>query len=118
MPLGPQPRRARGTVGHPYSALNLRLVLAAFGLVASAVLAGRRYAAPADPPRGVQEFLQVRTQPLGILVRQVDFVVASVHPERDGLIGLTAIRVVEEFDFYFASHPGSPASDRHPSRNM
>ena len=40
-----------------------------------------------------------RTQPLGILVRQVDFVVASVHPERDGLIGLTAIRVVEEFDF-------------------
>jgi uncharacterized membrane protein YqjE len=39
MPLGPQPRRARGTVGHPYSALNLRLVLAAFGLVTCAVLA-------------------------------------------------------------------------------
>ncbi|MER7001959.1 hypothetical protein ABT297_02790 [Dactylosporangium sp. NPDC000555] len=28
-----QPRGARGTVGHPYSALNLRLVLALFGLV-------------------------------------------------------------------------------------
>jgi hypothetical protein len=40
MPLGPQPRRARGTIGHPYSALNLRLALAAFGLVACAILAG------------------------------------------------------------------------------
>ncbi|MFU8851430.1 DUF6343 family protein [Micromonospora sp. SL1-18] len=28
-----QPRRARGTVGHAYSALNLRLALALFGLV-------------------------------------------------------------------------------------
>ncbi|GIG92838.1 DUF6343 family protein [Plantactinospora endophytica] len=28
-----QPRGAKGTVGHPYSALNLRLVLASFGLV-------------------------------------------------------------------------------------
>jgi hypothetical protein len=39
-----QPRGRRGTVGHPYSALNLRLVLASFGLVASvafAVLLGR-----------------------------------------------------------------------------
>jgi hypothetical protein len=44
MPLGPQPRRARGTVGHPYSALNLRLVLASFGLVSCAVLAGLMYA--------------------------------------------------------------------------
>ncbi len=35
MPLGPQPRGARGTVEHPYSALRLRLVLAVFGLVAS-----------------------------------------------------------------------------------
>ncbi|GIM87715.1 DUF6343 family protein [Salinispora arenicola] len=33
-----QPRRARGTVGHAYSALNLRLVLATFGLVTMAVL--------------------------------------------------------------------------------
>ena len=39
MPIGPQPRGARGTVGHPYSALNLRLVLAAFGFVSCAVLA-------------------------------------------------------------------------------
>ncbi|MEV0714981.1 DUF6343 family protein [Asanoa sp. NPDC050611] len=35
---GGQPRGARGTVGHPYSALNLRLVLALFGLVVFAVL--------------------------------------------------------------------------------
>jgi uncharacterized membrane protein YqjE len=39
MPVGPQPKHARGTVGHPYSALNLRLVLAAFGMVSCAVLA-------------------------------------------------------------------------------
>jgi hypothetical protein len=44
MPLGPQPRRARGTVGHPYSALNLRLALATFGLVVCAVLAGLMFA--------------------------------------------------------------------------
>ena len=31
-----QPRGAKGTVGHPYSALNLRLVLATFGLVTCA----------------------------------------------------------------------------------
>jgi hypothetical protein len=30
---GSQPRGRRGTVGHPYTALDLRLVLAAFGLV-------------------------------------------------------------------------------------
>jgi hypothetical protein len=40
MPIGPQPRKARGTVERPYSALNLRLLLASFGLLASAVLAG------------------------------------------------------------------------------
>jgi hypothetical protein len=39
MRLNPQPRGARGTVGHPYSALNLRLLLAGFGLVVSAVFA-------------------------------------------------------------------------------
>jgi uncharacterized membrane protein YqjE len=39
MPIGPQPKGARGTVGHPYSALNLRLVLAAFGLVSCTALA-------------------------------------------------------------------------------
>jgi hypothetical protein len=39
MPLGPQPRRARGTIGHPYSPLNLRLLLAGLGLVFCAGLA-------------------------------------------------------------------------------
>ena len=34
-----QPRGARGTVGHPYSALNLRLALAIFGLVLCTALA-------------------------------------------------------------------------------
>ncbi|MFR9778987.1 DUF6343 family protein [Micromonospora sp. MS34] len=34
-----QPRRARGTVGHAYSALNLRLTLATFGLVTMTVFA-------------------------------------------------------------------------------
>ncbi len=36
MPLGPQPRRARGTVERPYSALWLRLALAVFGLIVCA----------------------------------------------------------------------------------
>jgi hypothetical protein len=40
MPISPQPRGARGTVEHPYSALNLRLILAGFGLASCAVLAG------------------------------------------------------------------------------
>jgi hypothetical protein len=39
MPIGAQPPDRRGTVGHPYSALNLRLVLALFGLVTSVVFA-------------------------------------------------------------------------------
>ncbi|GAA0743215.1 hypothetical protein Drose_10920 [Dactylosporangium roseum] len=34
-----QPRNARGTIGRPYSALNLRLLLAVFGFVTSTVLA-------------------------------------------------------------------------------
>ncbi len=38
MPDTSQPRKARGTVGHPNSALNLRLVLAVFGLVSCAIL--------------------------------------------------------------------------------
>lgn len=37
--MKPQPRGARGTVGHANSALNLRLVLALFGLVSCGVLA-------------------------------------------------------------------------------
>jgi hypothetical protein len=40
-----QPRGARGTVGHPYSALNLRLLLAAFGFFTSAVLGALSLAA-------------------------------------------------------------------------
>ena len=39
MPIGPQPHGRRGTVEEPYSPLNLRLVLAAFGLVVCTVLA-------------------------------------------------------------------------------
>jgi uncharacterized membrane protein len=39
MSITPQPPGRRGTVGHPYSALNLRLVLALFGLVTSIVFA-------------------------------------------------------------------------------
>lgn len=39
MRIRAQPRRRRGTVGHAYSPLNLRLVLASFGLVSCAVLA-------------------------------------------------------------------------------
>lgn len=34
-----QPRGRRGTVGHAYSALNLRLLLASFGVVVMVVLA-------------------------------------------------------------------------------
>jgi uncharacterized membrane protein YqjE len=40
MPIGPQPRGARGTVEQPYSALNLRLALASFGLICCAALTG------------------------------------------------------------------------------
>jgi hypothetical protein len=37
--MKPQPSHANGTVAHPYSALNLRLALAAFGVIASVVAA-------------------------------------------------------------------------------
>jgi hypothetical protein len=39
MPIGAQPPGRRGTVGEPYSALNLRLLLAAFGFVICTLLA-------------------------------------------------------------------------------
>jgi hypothetical protein len=39
MPIGAQPPGRRGTVGEPYSALNLRLVLATFGFVVCTGLA-------------------------------------------------------------------------------
>ncbi|MEV4640889.1 hypothetical protein AB0J80_26475 [Actinoplanes sp. NPDC049548] len=38
MPIGAQPPGRRGTVDEPYSALNLRLVLALFGFVVCTVL--------------------------------------------------------------------------------
>ena len=38
MPIGPQPPGRRGTVDEPYSPLNLRLILAAFGFVVCTVL--------------------------------------------------------------------------------
>ncbi|WP_127503623.1 hypothetical protein [Actinoplanes solisilvae] len=38
MPISAQPPDRRGTVEKPYSALNLRLILAAFGLVVCTVL--------------------------------------------------------------------------------
>lgn len=39
MPIGAQPPGRRGTVERPYSPLNLRLVLAAFGFVVCSLLA-------------------------------------------------------------------------------
>ena len=39
MPIGAQPPGRRGTSDQPYSALNLRLILAAFGFVVCTVLA-------------------------------------------------------------------------------
>ncbi|MGC9665812.1 DUF6343 family protein [Planosporangium sp. 12N6] len=39
MPIGAQPRGARGTVEHPYSALNLRMGLASCGFVVCTLLA-------------------------------------------------------------------------------
>jgi len=38
MPIGAQPPGRRGTVDQPYSPLNLRLVLAAFGFVVCTVM--------------------------------------------------------------------------------
>jgi hypothetical protein len=39
MPIGAQPPGRRGTFDQPYSALNLRLVLAVFGFIVCTVLA-------------------------------------------------------------------------------
>jgi membrane protein implicated in regulation of membrane protease activity len=38
MPIGPQPKGRLGTVEKPYTPLNLRLILAAFGMVVCTVL--------------------------------------------------------------------------------
>jgi hypothetical protein len=48
VPIGSQPRGRRGTVDRPYSALNLRLVLAVFGLVSCSVLAAVLFGAGID----------------------------------------------------------------------
>ena len=48
MAIRSQPRGRRGTIGHPYTALNLRLVLATFGLLSCTVLGV--LAASADLP--------------------------------------------------------------------
>jgi membrane protein implicated in regulation of membrane protease activity len=42
-------RRADGTIGHPYSALNLRLALALTGVVSMLILAGLAFAYHAVP---------------------------------------------------------------------
>jgi hypothetical protein len=52
-PSRQQPRRARGTVGHPYSALNLRLALATFGLVISLVFGALVLRAGYPVPAGI-----------------------------------------------------------------
>jgi hypothetical protein len=49
MPIGAQPPGRRGTVGHAYTALNLRLVLAIFGLVTSIVFALLLFRAGVEP---------------------------------------------------------------------
>ncbi|MBF9128722.1 hypothetical protein I0C86_06930 [Plantactinospora sp. S1510] len=69
MAARPQPRGAKGTVGRPYSALNLRLALASFGLVICVVLGV--LAARADQP--------VLAAVLGVfaLVAVVDLVVVQ-----------------------------------------
>ncbi|MFC4105949.1 DUF6343 family protein [Micromonospora zhanjiangensis] len=59
MAAKPQPRGAKGTVGHPYSALNLRLVLATFGLVVSLVLGVLAARAHHPVPAGILFLLAV-----------------------------------------------------------
>lgn len=54
-----QPRGAKGTVGHPNSALNLRLVLALFGVVFFAVLAALLFWADLPVPGWIAAALAV-----------------------------------------------------------
>jgi Flp pilus assembly protein TadB len=61
MPIGPQPKRARGTAGHPYSALNLRLALASFGLAFLVVVAALLFAVNHPIPAGIAVVLAVVT---------------------------------------------------------
>jgi hypothetical protein len=53
MPLGPQPRNADGSIEHPYSALRLRRILAAVGIVLFAALAGALFALGQDWLAGI-----------------------------------------------------------------
>jgi hypothetical protein len=74
VPLGSQPRRARGTVEHPYSALRLRQVLAWFGLVVclgGAVLVWRI---------GPRPFAVVLL--IGAIAAVIDLVVISIRLRR------------------------------------
>jgi Family of unknown function (DUF6343) len=49
MPLGAQPNRADGSIEHPYSALRLRRVLAAFGVIMFAAVSGVLFALGLTP---------------------------------------------------------------------
>jgi membrane protein implicated in regulation of membrane protease activity len=71
MPIGPQPKRARGTIGRPYSALNLRLWLAIFGLVACTLLAVLAFWVGLEP----LGYLLV----LGAVIAVVDIVVVQLR---------------------------------------
>jgi Flp pilus assembly protein TadB len=71
MPIGPQPRGAQGTAGHPYSALNLRLALASFGLVFLTALAVLLFAVRYPIPAGIAVVLAI--------VAAVDIVVIQLR---------------------------------------
>ena len=77
MPIGPQPRGARGTIERPYSALRLRLGLAIGGLV---ICVGRRHpaAGTSGSPRSASPCSSSGAMAL------VDMVVISVRLSRGG----------------------------------
>lgn len=59
MAVKPQPRGRKGTIGHPYTALNLRLVLASFGLLISLLLGVLVLRADHPVPAGILFLLAV-----------------------------------------------------------
>jgi hypothetical protein len=71
VPIGSQPRGRRGTVDRPYSALNLRLVLAGFGLITCSVLAAVLFGAGIDALGWVMVGL--------VVVAAVDLVVVQLR---------------------------------------
>lgn len=71
MSVHPQPPGRRGTVDRPYSALNLRLVLAIFGLVTSTVFAALAFHAGWTPAGWILAALA--------LVAAIDIVVIQVR---------------------------------------